>query len=152
MGRSKEPFHTKDYTYNEERKEYEPLLTVLVGSEKQKKKVVAYTDTGCTAGMYFCKSYVDEEGLTFIKKINKNPIPVGVADGHSINADLYIAICKIDGEEKPIVVCVTDPEKFFEEEEPEIGTVAPLLGRGILDKYDVLFKGKKRKIELYYPK
>jgi len=151
MGKSRPPFHTKDYTYNKEKNSYAPLLAVLIGTKEQKKEVIALADTGCSTCMHLCKSYVDGKGLTFIRKISKTPHHFGVADGHTVKVDLYQAICEIDGEEKEIVVSVIDPKKFFEEEEPEIGIVIPLLGRGILDDYDTLFKGKERKIALFHP-
>lgn len=151
MSKSKKPFHTKDYTYDEKKKKAEPLLEVLVGTKKKKKKVIALADTGCSTCIHFCKSYITREGLVFGKKMNKHPVPFGVADGHTINGDYYKAICKIGKEEKEVVVSVIDPEKFFEEEEPTIGDVMPLLGRGILNRYDVLFKGKKKEIALFYP-
>nr|MDO8076497.1 hypothetical protein [Candidatus Freyarchaeota archaeon] len=85
------------------------------------------------------------------KKINKELIPILVADGHLINADIYKVTCEIAGIEEEIEVFVADPEKYFEQEEPEITTVKPLLGRGILERYDVLFKGSERKILLFHP-
>jgi predicted aspartyl protease len=151
MATSKSPFHTKDYAYNKKKRRYEPLLSVLVGSKESKKEVTAWADTGCTPCMHFCKSYIAKEGLTFIKKISTSPHPFKVADGHIVNADLYLAICEIGGEEKEIVVSVTDPEKFFEEEETEIETVMPLIGLGVFNEYDVMFKGKDRKIAIFHP-
>jgi hypothetical protein len=142
---SRTPFHEREYTQNE------PLLEVLVGLGELKKKVVAYVDTGCSTCLYFCKSYVKREGLVLGEKINKDPIPFGVADGHTINGDYYKATCNIGGEEREIIVSVIDPETFFLEQEPEIKDVRPLLGRGILDCYDTLFKGKERKMMLYHP-
>lgn len=151
MGQAKEPFHTKDYTYIKKRKKFEPLLEVLVGTEAKKKKVIALVDTGCSTCMHFCRLYVEKRGLVFIKKINKRPIPFGVADGHTVNGDYYKAICQIGGEEKEIVVSVIDPEEFFQkEEETKIGIVFPLIGRDVLDKYDALFQGKKREIALFH--
>ena len=150
MGKSKKPFHMRDYTYNKEKEKFEPLLEVYVGTKETKKKVIALADTGCGPCMHFCKAYIDKEGLVFVKKMNKTPVPFGVADGHTINGDYYKAIFQIDGEEKEIVVSVVDPEKFFEEEEPKIGMIEPLLGRGLLNEYDVLFKGKERKIALFH--
>jgi hypothetical protein len=150
MRQLKEPFHSKNYTFNEKRKKFEPLLEVLVGTKEMKKEVIALVDTGCSTCMHFCKSYIDKEGLVFMKKINKHPIPFGVADGHTINGDYYKAICQIGGEEREIIVSVIDPESFFEKEEPEIGIVKPLLGRDVLDNYDTLFKGKKRQIALFH--
>jgi predicted aspartyl protease len=147
----KEPLLKKDYTYNKEKNKYTPFLEVLVGTKDSKKTIVALVDTGCDPCMSLCKSYIAERGLTFIQKMNKEPIPIGVADGHTINADSYKAICQINKEEKEIEVCVIDPETFFEEEEPEVGTVTPLLGRGILDEYDLLFEGKNKKFALFCP-
>lgn len=151
MVKSKKPFHTKNYTYNKGKKKFAPLLEVMVGTKESKKKVIALADTGCSTCMHFCKSYIDKEGIVFIKKINKNPIPFGVADGHTINGDYYKAICQIGKEEIEIVASVIDPKKFFQEEESKIGTVIPLLGRGALDEYDVLFEGKKRRMALFHP-
>jgi hypothetical protein len=151
MSKTNTPFHTKDYTYNKDKKRYEPLLTIQVGTEESKKGVVAWVDSGCTPCMNFCKSYVDEKELTFIRKINKNPEPIGVADGHTINANFYLAKCEIDGQSEDIVVSVIDPEKFFEEEDSEIEPTMPLVGLKLLNRYDVVFKGKARKLELFHP-
>ena len=151
MRESKIPFHTKEYTLDEKRKKFFPFLDVLVGTKESKKKISALANTGCNPCLYFFKSYVEKEGLNLGKKINKEPIPILVADGHLINADIYKVTCEIAGIEEEIEVFVADPEKYFEQEEPEITTVKPLLGRGILDRYDVLFKGSERKILLFHP-
>lgn len=147
----KEPFHKKDYTYNKQKKRHEPLLAVLVGSKKQKKEIIAWADTGCSTGLHFCKEYVDRKGVTFIRRITKTPHSFSVADGHTIDGHLYKAICEINGEEKEIIVSVIDPKKFFEEEEAEVEPVIPMIGLGLFNEYDVLFKGKKREIALFHP-
>ncbi|HEY4675396.1 MAG TPA: hypothetical protein VIH48_05015 [Candidatus Bathyarchaeia archaeon] len=144
------PFHEKEYTYYKETNQYFPFLEVTVGSDTSRKRIVALADTGCTSCIHFCKSYVEKEGLTLGKKVNKEPIPVSVADGHIINADLYEVTCEIDGNEQKVIASVIDPEKFFEEEKKEIEIVEPLMGRGILDNFDVTFKGKKKKILLFH--
>lgn len=151
--KSKEPFHKKDYAYDKEKDSHSPLLEVHVGTKELKKPVIALADTGCSPCMNFCKEYVDREELTFIQKMNKNPIPIGVADGHSINADKYKAICEIDGEQKEIEVTVIDPAKHFREgdgEKDKIQETIPLLGFGLLKEYDVIFRGKEKRIELYH--
>jgi len=145
MSKSKTPFHTKEY------KIYQPLLKIHVGTEESKKEVIAYVDSGCTPCMNFCKSYVEEKELTFIQKINKEPEPLGVADGHTINADLYLAKCEIDGQSEDIIVSVIDPETFFEENDSEIEPLMPLVGFKLINRYDVVFKGKARKLELFHP-
>jgi predicted aspartyl protease len=148
MGQPKIPFLQKEYTYNEKGKRYDILLDVMVGTKESLKKVTVIVDTGCSSGMHLCKSFIDAEKLVFIKKININPIPFGVADGHTINADIYKAMCQINGKEEEILVSVVGPEKFFEEGEGTIGNIRPLLGRNLLDKYDVLFMGKERKLAI----
>lgn len=152
MGKSKKPCHMRDYTYNKEKKRFEPFFEVFVGTKELKRKVVALVDTGCSTCMHFCKSYIDKEKLTFIKKINIVPVPFGVADGHTINGDYYKAVLQIGEEEKEIIVSVIDPKKFFKEEkEAKIETVMPLLGRETLKEYDTLFKGKERITLLFHP-
>jgi len=146
----KTPFLERDYTYDEKNRQYFPILKILVGSKEFKKKISALVDTGCTTCIHLCKSYVEKEKLTLGKKINKEPVPFSVADGHAINGDLYEAICEINGKEEQVIVSVVDPERFFEEE-PKVEIIEPLLGRGILDKFDVLFKGKRRKIAVFHP-
>jgi len=79
---------------------------------------------------------------------DEEPVQVLVADGHTINADLFKTTVKIDGMEREIEVVVIDPEEFFEIEEGE-KNVEPLLGRGFLDEFEVLFKGPKKKIVFY---
>jgi len=151
MGRSKLPFHTKDYTYDKEKRTFVPLLEILIGSDESRKKISAYVDTGCTTCMHFCRSFVEKEGLKLGTKMNNEPIPFLVADGHTINGDYYKAFCNIAGEEKEIVVSVIDPEKAFKEERIDVVTVEPLLGLGILHTYDVLFKGKEKRILFFRP-
>lgn len=141
----------KDYSYNKEKGKHTPLLEVLVGTKESRKPVTALVDTGCAPCMSLCKSYIVENGLTLMQKMNIEPIPLGVADGHTINADSYKAICEINGEQKEIEVDVIDPERFFVEEGSKVGSVIPLLGRGVLDEYDVLFEGKSKKLSFYHP-
>lgn len=153
MRNKRAPLQQRDYTYDDEKKRFFPKLDILVGAEKSKKPISLLADTGCTACIFLFKKHVEKEGLIFTKKMNIKPMPFLVADGHTINVDSYKAICEIDGEEKEIEVCVVDPEKIFEqdEEEPKIKIPPPVIGRGILDSYDVLFKGKERKIAVFHP-
>ena len=151
MTRKDSPFHERKYTYDKTKKCYFPILEISVGHGKFKKKVSALVDTGCTPSVYLCKAYVEKKGIILGKKINREPHKVSVADGHKINADFYVVSLEINGKEEEVVVCVTDPVKFFEEEELEIEIVEPLLGRGVLDNYDIMFKGKKKKILLFHP-
>jgi predicted aspartyl protease len=147
----RKPFLKKDYTYDEEHDVHHPFLEVFVGTNESKKSIKALVDTGCTPCMSLCKAFIEKHEISFIQKMNKNPVSLGVADGHSINADYYKAICRINGKEKEIAVCVIDPEKFFTEEKREVSITIPLLGRGVLDEYDVLFEGKNKKFAFFNP-
>ena len=146
------PFYEREYGFIKETNQYFPFIEITIGSNKSRKIILALADTGCTSCIHFCKSYIEKEGLVLGKKINKEPIPVSVADGHIINADLYETTCEIDGNKQKIIVSVIDPEKFFEEEETRIEIVEPLIGRGVLDNFDVIFKGKKKRILLFHSK
>jgi hypothetical protein len=147
----KQPITTKDYTYDEKLEKYSPLLEVQVGTKDVKKPVLALIDTGCGPDMSLCRKYIERNGITLLTKMNNKPIPVGVADGHSINADYFKAVCEINGKERTIEVCVIDPEKFFSEKTPEINETTPLLGRGVLQHYDIMFEGKNKKFSIYEP-
>jgi predicted aspartyl protease len=149
MRRSNPPFHEREYGYDDKRGCFFPILEAELGPEGYRSRLQVLADTGCTSCMALLKSFVEKENLTLGTKMNKNPIPVLVADGHTINADEYEAVCRIGGIERQVVVTVMDPEKYFEE--PTVGDVIPLLGRGFLDHYDVLFKGKDRRICLFHP-
>jgi predicted aspartyl protease len=143
------PFHEREYFYDKETNQYFPFLEITIISNKSRKKILALADTGCTSCIHLCKSYVEDEGLILGEKINRDPISVSVADGHTINADLYRATCEIDGNEQEVIISVIDPERFFQEEETDIKMVEPLLGRGVLDNFDVMFKGRKKNIAIF---
>lgn len=147
----KEPLLKKDYTYDEEHDKHIPFLEVQVGTKESKKTVTALVDTGCSPCMSLCKEFIERQEMNFIVKVNKEPVPLGVADGHTIDGDYYKAICRIGNEEKEIIVCVIDPKKFFAEETPTLKEPTPLLGRGVLDEYDVVFEGKNKKFAFYNP-
>ena len=116
---------------------------------KNQGPIDAYADTGFTAGILLTKSYVEEKGLELGEKINEEPIPISVADGHLIDADSFKMTIKIDGIEKEIEVLVEDTKKFFKRGGGKPHDVEPLLGRDFLDSFDVIFKGTERKIAFF---
>ena len=136
---AEEPFHEKDY--RKENEHYGPFLDILIG----KAKVPAFADTGCDAGVSVFKNQTKDWDLG--KKINDEPIDISVADGHIIGGDAYLSTVEIDGIEKEVLICVVDPTvRGFKPER-----IPPLVGRGFLDNFDVLFQGKERKISLFHP-
>lgn len=140
----KHPFHVKDYQKHEAIKGCCPLLEVIIGASQE--RIVVYADTGCTVGLSLLKRQIGN--LDLGKKINDDPYEVSVADGHVVEADLYETSLSIDGVQKDIIVYVVNPEKY---KDGELKESIALLGRGFLDNFDVMFKGKDKKIELFEP-
>lgn len=134
------PFYERDY--DKENEHYCPNLEVSVGGKKT--PIVALADTGCDAGISIFKENVEELGLDLGDKINTEPVRFSVADGHLIGSDVYESTVRINDEKKEILIFVVDPEILGYKPEK----ISPLIGRDLLDKFDVLFKGDERKIVL----
>jgi hypothetical protein len=71
-----------------------PILEITVG--KNKKKILAYADTGCDTGISLFKEQIEDVDIG--KKISTSPSPCILADGHVIGADEYLTIASINGE------------------------------------------------------
>ena len=143
MTSERKPFHETEY--REEDGQFDPILEVVIVIGKNKYKISAYADTGCTTGLSVSKKQV--EGIDLGTKISDEPSPCLMADGHIVGADEYKTTVIIDGEEREIVISVVDPTKILGFIPLE--KMIPLLGRDFLDTFDVLFKGKHRKIALF---
>ena len=135
------PFHETEYI--EEDGELCPILKVLVG--RNRKPLSVYADTGCTTGIAVFKEQI--KGVDIGEKISDRPSPCIMADGHIIGADEYLTTLRINGEEKEVVVSVIDPDKILGT--APVDETKPLLGRDFLDAYDVLFKGKEKRVALF---
>lgn len=134
------PFCEEDY--REEGGCLGPILDILVG--KNRKKILAYVDTGCSTGLYVFKDQIPDVDIG--TKISDEPSPCIVADGHIIGGDEYISSIVVGEEEKIVQITVIDPETIIGTQKAEM---IPLLGRNFLDHYDVLFKGKAKKLALF---
>ncbi len=121
-----------------------PILDVVLGDEDG-KKMLAYADTGCTTGISIFKEQVKDFNLG--TKISDEPSRCLMADGHIIGAEEYLATVSVDGEKQKVVISVIDPTKILDTLPVE--KMIPLLGRDFLDNFDVLFKGKTKKIALF---
>lgn len=141
MRSQREPFH--EVEYKEEDGDICPILEITVG--KNKEKICVYADTGCTTGISVFKEQI--AGIDIGTKISDEPSPCIMADGHVIGAHEYQTIASIDGEEREMTVSVIDPT--IDMGYVSIEKIQPLLGREFLDTFDVLFKGKQRKIALF---
>lgn len=137
----REPFY--EVEYKEDEGSFCPILEIIVG--KKKKKISAYADTGCSTGIFVFQEQIKD--LDLGTKINDEPSPCIMADGHIIGADEYITTAYINGEKRIINVTVIDLTKDLGYVSPE--KMMPVLGRNFLDTFDVLFKGKQKKIALF---
>ena len=137
----KKPFHEKEYTKANEH--FYPILDIICWFKDSKGSLPVLADTGCDYGVSLSKNQV--KGIDLGEKKNDDPLEIFVADGHIIGADVYEATVEINGEKRKVELCVIDPTNIIRS---EIKSLFPLLGRGFLDKFDVLFKGEERKIVL----
>jgi len=137
---NEEPCYEKEYLKGNGY--YDPFLDIIIGNNK----FTLYADTGCNSGISISNEQAKK--LDLGEKITQEPIDVKVADGHIISADIYILPIELNGLKRDVEICVIYPEiKDFKPEE-----IPPLLGRDFLDHFDVLFKGKDRKIQFFEPK
>lgn len=141
----KAPFLEKEYTKCKELNRCCPFLEIKIGSNK--KSVIALADTGCTVGLKINLNQTSD--LDLGEKISDDPHKFLVADGHKVEAEIYKSLIHIDGEEREIEIWVVNPQKIVGYEDKD-GII--LLGRGLMDNFDVMFKGKDGKIALYKPK
>lgn len=135
------PFHEEDY--RKDNSSLCPILDVFVGETE--KKISAYVDTGCTSGISFLKEQIKD--LDIGEKINEDPVRVLMADGHLIGADVYKSTIKLDKEKEDVLIIAVDPTRILGNAPLE--KLTPLLGRDFLENFDVLFKGKQKKIALF---
>ena len=141
---NKTPFHQKEYRSYEGIKEVCPILEIIVGSNKD--PVIAYADTGCTVGLALLKTQTKKMDLG--EKISDDPYKISVADGHQVEADIYKSTISLNGVQKEAILWVINPEKFSDDVKKEKEPIF-FLGRGFLDHFDVMFKGKEKRIEFF---
>lgn len=120
------------------------MLGISIGSKKSKTEVIALADTGCTPHLLISKLYAEKKKLD-LEELDVEPAPIVLADGHIVYAQIYSALCQIEGLENEIEieVYVVDTEKI---DEPESADFPPCIGRGFLDEYDAVFRGKGKKL------
>jgi predicted aspartyl protease len=142
-------FHTCEYTDLLKENEFLPLVEVSIFAGGSKTKITALADTGCDPDLVITKSFLRSAKLGLTKKITKNPLEVRMADGSGVSADIYEAICEVGAERKTMLIYVMDTPNTDDNNGTQ---VTPLLGREFFNAYDVLFKGKHRKLVFCHPK
>lgn len=143
---AKEPFFETEY--KEENGDFCPLVKVLIGEKKT--PITAYADSGCTSGIFVFKDQVKDVDLGFKISDADNPSVCLVADGHKVGADEYISTIYLNGEHKEVNITVVDVDRKMGS--ASLGEMTPLLGRNFMDNYDVLFKGKEKRLAFFHPK
>jgi predicted aspartyl protease len=132
-------FHTCEYTDPDDKDEFSPFVEISIFSGDSERKITALADTGCDPELVIPKTLLPE--LDLKNKINILPESIGMADDSEVFADIYAEICQVGGEKKIMEIYVLDTQK----------AVPALLGRGFFDGYDVLFRGKHRKLVFCHP-
>lgn len=130
---SEKPFHEEDY--RKEKSSCCPIVDILIGKNNQ--QVTVYVDTGCTVGVAMLQSQIDD--LDLGEKINDEPIPILLGDGHRVGADVYKTSVKLSGEEREVLISVIDPTKILGSAPTD--ECDPVLGRDFLDQFKVVFEG-----------
>jgi predicted aspartyl protease len=148
---TKKPFYEEHYQQLNEN--FYPMVNIQCWFGKKKVSLTALADTGCDSGMVLLKNEVSLlkekiKGLELGEKINDEPIPVSVADGHIVGADAYIVNIELGEEQKKIDLLVIDSNNIIGETE-KIDAILPLIGRNFLNNFDVLFKGKAKKLVIF---
>ena len=149
------PIHETGYRF--ENGKCRPMLSVVLKDDGHSISLGALADTGCDVGIllvkeefeFLRKHYPD---FDFGSKVNDDPLPVGLANGRDVGADVYPVRLELSGQEKIIEIWVVDPDRTIRtniETIEKIEDVSPSLGRGFLGYFDVMFKGKAKKVQVF---
>jgi len=155
LSEDRKPFCEEEYL-DCDRKRY-PILNVLCRFWEKEVPLRALADTGCDSGIVLLKEEVQilkEKivGFALGEKINDEPIEISVADGHIVGADAYLVIIELGGEQREVDLLVVDSDNIIRketEEKKEKEDIFPLVGRNFLNHFDVLFKGKEKKLAVF---
>lgn len=139
------PFHESKYQFKKGAKGCCPLVDVTIG--KSQKTITVLADTGCSVGLAILNNQIT--GLELGEKISDDSYGITVADGHKIEADLYKANICLNGITEKVAILVLNPSKFTVD--PDAPQTIAYLGRGFLDKFNVLFQGKEQKVAFFQP-
>ena len=139
---TKKPFHK--VAYKQTSNILRPLLKLECRIADNNYLFEALADTGCDTGFVLLKGQT--KGMELGENRSDTPIRVCLADGHIVNAEVYIVTIKIGGKERIVELLVVDPRVIGEETVEEF---CPLIGRQFLDNFDVLFHGREKKLSLF---
>lgn len=123
---------------------FRPYMKIICHFAKSHIPFEVMADTGCDSGFVLLKGQVKD--LELGEKTNDTPIEMGVGDGHVVGADSYIVEVEVGNERREIELLVVDPSNIIKEE--KIEESIPVVGRELLNCFDVSFLGEKKRIVL----
>ena len=144
---SKIPELSVNYT---KREKDDPIIDLALVIDGKEHPVKAYADTGCSSALSITKRIADELGLKPENAVNDEPLEAILADGTLVGCSVYKVKMRMGNIEKYIWLPVVDPDIKLGKSDQEDAD-EPLLGREILDDFDVLFASKSnpKKLEFY---
>jgi len=136
---------TKNIAYEDKYKICEdsfsrPFIKIILDDNE----LIGLADTGCDTGLVMSKEEAERYDLG--EPITEEPIPITVASGNQFGAEVYIKTVKVGELEKEIEICVIDVEKIIGKDD---ASIEPCIGRGLLDFFNVLFKGVEKNLCVY---
>lgn len=139
---SKAPFHCVEYTERPSRGSPDPIVEIEVVVKGKIHKLPSYVDTGCDDALGLSKKTADRIGLDESVRDTDEIQEVALADGTVRGAHIYRLQLKIGGRTLQKIVSVVDPDIVLEGLPPSSVADEPLVGRGLIDDYNVTFEGK----------
>jgi predicted aspartyl protease len=139
----KAPFLSVEYTKDKGRED--PIVDVEIIVNGKSYLIHPYADTGCDSALGISMEFAEQIGL---EKVSDEVQDLTLADGTKVGGYLYKATVKIRDRTFPnLLIPVIDPSmkplgKSHDNES--------LLGRGLMDSYNVQFQGKSSPKKLLF--
>jgi predicted aspartyl protease len=120
----------------------DPLVEITLIFEGKEHKLTAYADTGCTSPLMLSKRQAAKYGFNDTNRESDEPEEFILADGSTVAAFLYSVKLIIGGREIEKVIPVIDPDYKLPPRKKQEADDEPLLGRGVMDDYNMFFEAK----------
>jgi predicted aspartyl protease len=124
----------------------DPIVNGVLEFDGKKFDIAAYCDTGVDAALSLSADLAGKYGMVPAKRETEEPHEVMLADGKIVGAYLYKVSLTIEGRTYDSLIPVVDNSIHLlqgkESETEDSEGDEPLLGRKIIDTFDVMFSGK----------
>lgn len=146
---AKKPFLSTEYTrrtddHGDERED--PIVDLEIIANGLAHPIHAYADTGTDDALSISMKFAEDIGL---KRYSDEPTEITLADGSRRGAYPYAATIKIGDKTSDLLIFVIDPTLRYKKSRTTLAN-EPLLGRGIIDDYNVLFQGKSTPKKIHF--